>query len=64
MSWGVALKVVQTFGNGSLTLCCYHCAERKAKMRQAQQEAKKEIEEYKASREAKLRAVQPEVLQW
>ena len=30
-------------------------------MRQAQTEARKEIEEYRAQREAKLRAVQPEV---
>lgn len=30
-------------------------------MRQAQGDAKKEIEEYKAMREAKLRSVQPEV---
>lgn len=30
-------------------------------MRQAQAEAKKEIEEYKAMREAKLKTIQPEV---
>jgi hypothetical protein len=36
-------------------------AERKTRMRQAQAEAKREIDEYKAMREAKLRAVQPEV---
>lgn len=36
-------------------------SERKLKMRQAQAEAKKEIEEYRAHRETKLRSVQPEV---
>lgn len=36
-------------------------AERKTKMRQAQADAKKDIDEYKSLREAKLRTVQPEV---
>ena len=39
----------------------HRLAERKLKMRQAQSEARKEIDEYRASREAKLRSVQPEV---
>ena len=34
--------------------------ERKTKIRTAQGEAKKEVEEYKAQRESKLRTVQPE----
>lgn len=36
-------------------------AERKAKMRTAQADAKKEIDEYRTLRDAKLRSVQPEV---
>ena len=35
-------------------------AERKSKLRQAQGDAKKEIDEFKAQREARLRTVQPE----
>lgn len=35
--------------------------ERKLKMRSAQQDAKREIDEYRAMRDAKLRSVQPEV---
>lgn len=34
--------------------------ERKLRMRQAQVEAKREIEEYRALRDSKLRSVQPE----
>jgi hypothetical protein len=41
--------------------CKYrHYSERKSKIRTAQGEAKKEVEEYKAQRESKLRTVQPE----
>ena len=36
-------------------------AERKAKLRQALTETKKEIDEYRAQREVKLRATNPEV---
>ena len=35
-------------------------SERKSKIRTAQGEAKREVEEYKAQRESKLRTVQPE----
>ena len=35
-------------------------AERKSKLRQAQGDAKREIDEFKAQREARLRTVQPE----
>ena len=35
-------------------------AERKSKLRQAQGDAKREIEEFRAQREARLRTVQPE----
>ena len=35
-------------------------AERKSKLRQAQGEAKREVDEYRAARDAKLRSVQPE----
>ena len=45
---------------------CPHCpffpfaAERKSKLRQAQGDAKREIDEFRAQREARLRTVQPE----
>ena len=38
----------------------FRAAERKSKLRQAQGDAKREIDEFKASREARLRTVQPE----
>ena len=38
----------------------YSRAERKSKLRQAQGDAKREIDEFKAQREARLRTVQPE----
>lgn len=43
------------------TACCLPPAERKNKMKQAQLDAKKEIDEYRTMREMKLKAVQPEV---
>lgn len=45
----------------ALTPLRFPPAERKAKLRQALTETKKEIDEYRAQREVKLRATNPEV---
>jgi hypothetical protein len=47
--------------NNRESLLSSFAAERKLKLRQSQAEAKKEVEEYRAARESKLRSVQPEV---
>lgn len=54
------IRVATTWPSNKISIQI-DAAERKLKMRQAQAEAKKEIDEYRAMREAKLRSVQPEV---